>query len=128
MITVRIISTYKQFVFFTTMLQWLTDLLFKKSLMVNKRYQNYSHVHMAALQLPFEIIVVHVPKNFIRKLVGYQEKNLMALRKSYTVDFDYNRELLNDEVFPLNENTQLRIFGNSVDVRIVNDLIQKDLE
>jgi len=46
-----------------------------------------------------------VPKNFIRKLVGYQEKNLMNYRKNHTVDFDYNRDLLNDEVFQMNENT-----------------------
>ena len=75
------------------------------------------------MQVPFEIVIVHVPKNFIRKLVGYQEKSLAAYRKQYIVDFDYSRDLLNDEVYQLNESTQLRIFGSSADVRVVNDLI-----
>lgn len=48
-------------------------------------------------------------------------------RKHYQIDFDYQRDLLNDEVFQLNENTVLRIFGNSRDVRIVNEFLQKDL-
>ena len=47
----------------------------------------------------------------------------MNYRKNHTVDFDYNRELLNDEVFQMNENTQLRIFGASRDVRSVNEQV-----
>ena len=79
--------------------------------------------HEPALQDPFEIVIVSVPKNFIRKLVGYQEKNLYNYRKLYTVDFDYNRDLLSDEVYQMNETTQLRVFGTARDVRIVNVLI-----
>ena len=52
----------------------------------------------------------------------------MYYRKSYTVDFDYCKDLLNDEVFQLNENTMLRIFGSSEDARLVNKFILKDLE
>ena len=48
---------------------------------------------------------------------------MAAYRKQYIVDFDYSRDLLNDEVYQLNESTQLRIFGSSADVRVVNDLI-----
>jgi hypothetical protein len=64
-----------------------------------------------------------VPKNLLRKLVGYQEKNLTTLRKQFTIDFDFNRDLLTDEVYQLNENTQLRVFGVTKDVRIANELI-----
>ena len=49
-------------------------------------------------------------------------------RKVYNVDFDFNRELMIDEVFQMNETTQLRIFGKSADVYVVNELIQKNLE
>lgn len=48
---------------------------------------------------PFEIVIINVPKNFIRKLVGYQEKMLSWFRKRYFVEFDFNRDLLVDEVF-----------------------------
>lgn len=54
-----------------------------------------------------------VPKNFLRKLVGYQDKVLNDYRKKYQVDFDYNRDLLVDEVFQMNETTTIRIFGKS---------------
>lgn len=56
------------------------------------------------------------------------EKNLSHYRKLYTVDFDYNREFLTDEVYSLHETTQLRVFGSTRDVRIVNVLIQKEME
>jgi len=61
-------------------------------------------------------------------LVGYQEKNLNTFRRSYQVDFDFNRDLLSDDVFSMNETTQLRVFGSSRDTRRVNTLIQTDLE
>jgi len=79
-------------------------------------------------QYPFEILIIHVPKNFIRKIVGYQEKNLNTYRKTYSIDFDFNKDLLSDDVFGMNETTQLRVFGNSRDARYVNELIQKSLE
>ena len=54
-----------------------------------------------------------MPKNFIRKLVGYQEKFLQYFRMApqYEVDFYYDRELLVDEIFHMDESTHLRIFG-----------------
>lgn len=69
-----------------------------------------------------------VPINFLRKLVGYQEKTLTQYRKNYSIDFDFNKELLNDDVFQMNETSYLRIFGRSSDVYMVNELIQKELE
>jgi len=44
------------------------------------------------------------------------------------VDFYFDKELLVDEVFALNETTQLRIFGRNYDVLAVNESIQKELE
>lgn len=110
MITVRVISTYKQFVFFTNMLQELTDLLFKNQLLLKQtQYHQYFYEYpkdpQPIMQVPFEIIMIQVPKNFLRKIVGYQEKNLFTLRKHCKIDFDYNRDLLTDDVYQLNENT-----------------------
>lgn len=64
-------------------------------------------------QFPFEIVMMKVPKNFIRKLVGYQEKTLTEYRKYYAVDFYFDRDLMTDDVFHMNETTELRIFGKS---------------
>jgi len=44
-------------------------------------------------------------------------------KKNHTVDFDFCRDLLVDEVFQMNETTPLRIVGRNSDVLIVNDLI-----
>ena len=68
--------------------------------------------------------MVSVPKIFLRKLVGYQDKELQQYKKQFQVDFDFNRDLMVDEVFQMNETTSLRIFGKSPDVLAVNELIQ----
>ena len=44
------------------------------------------------------------------------------------MDFDYNKDFLNDEVYQMNEITQLRVFGSARDVRVVNQMIHKELE
>jgi hypothetical protein len=123
-VTLRLVSTFKQYNFFTGMLQELTDLLVKSGQMVPRRIPTAAGLP----RVPFEIVVVEVPKNFVRKLVGYQEKNLAQYRKEYQVDFDYSRDLINDEVFSLSETTQLRVFGLASDVREVNTLVQRELE
>ena len=60
--------------------------------------------------------MMKVPKNFIRKLVGYQEKVLTEFRKNYQVDFYFDRDLMTDDIFQMNETTELRIFGRNQDV------------
>lgn len=72
--------------------------------------------------------MLKVPKNFIRKLVGYQEKTLTEYRKTFSVDFYFDRDLLTDDVFHMNETTELRVFGKNQDVYAVNELIQKELD
>lgn len=71
-----------------------------------------------------------MPKNFIRKLVGYQERTLQYFRMnlSYDVDFFYNRELLVDEIFPMDDFTHLRIFGRKADVNTVSQMLLNKLE
>jgi hypothetical protein len=36
MVTIQIVSTFKQYTFFTQLLQWLTDLLFKSNILTGK--------------------------------------------------------------------------------------------
>lgn len=42
-----------------------------------------------AYTMPFLIIMVWVPKNYIKKLVGYQERTLNEMKKRYQVGFTY---------------------------------------
>ena len=76
MTTVRISSTYKQYVFLTDLVQEVTDLMFRSGLltgMMNPRYANASDYSMREIKnsFPFDIVMIKVPKNFLRKLVGY---------------------------------------------------------
>lgn len=47
----------------------------------------------------------------------------MEYRKYYQVDFYFDRDLMTDDVFQMNENTELRIFGKTQDVICVNELV-----
>ena len=66
--------------------------------------------------MPFFIMTIHVPKVFLKKLVGYQEKVLVALKQDFEVDFVYDETLVTDIVYAPNETTPIRIFGKGRDV------------
>lgn len=117
MVTLKTVSTFKQFTFIATMLQDLTDIL-----TMSRR------LGPTTLKVSFTIVVIQVPKNFLKRLIGYQEKNLAPYRRQYQVDFDYARDPFPDEVFPLSENTELRVFGHSEDVVAVNAAVCRELE
>jgi hypothetical protein len=48
-----------------------------------------SNLDITPLTLPFLIMTLQVPKNFIKKLIGYQVRVLSELRKRYEVEFEY---------------------------------------
>lgn len=48
-------------------------MLFKSNLLYGLRMEQLKDYKNST---PFEIVMMKVPKNFIRKLVGYQEKTL----------------------------------------------------
>jgi len=48
-----------------------------------------SKLDITPLTLPFLIMTLQVPKNFIKKLIGYQVRVLSELRKRYEVEFEY---------------------------------------
>jgi hypothetical protein len=81
MVTLKTVSTFRQFTFLATMLQDLTDILTKSR-----------RLGPTTLKVPFSIVVIQVPKNFLKRLLGYQEKNLAPYRRQYQVDFDYARD------------------------------------
>mmetsp|Transcript_29453 Transcript_29453/g.21906 ORF Transcript_29453/g.21906 Transcript_29453/m.21906 type:complete len:256 (-) Transcript_29453:806-1573(-) len=134
MLTLRLVSTFSQYVALTNLFQEVTSAMDRMNILLNsKTYERLNHANsehllkQAAQLLPFEILQIHVPKNFLRKVVGYKEKNLYWYKKNHTVDFDFNRELLVDEVFSMNETTPVRLFGRNMDVVLVNEQIQKEL-
>ena len=114
MVTIRLLSTYRQYEFLTGLCQEVSNFMKKHSLLTIKTDILLSNEEDQGLRPnlpPFDIIALDVPKNFLRKLVGFQDKHLNNYKKRFQVDFDYQRDLLVDEVFYMNESTILRIFG-----------------
>lgn len=69
-VTVRTVSTKYQFDQFSAILQHATNELFR----IHTSYKIEDTLNQ------FELLRLQVPKNFIRKLVGYQEKFLQYFR------------------------------------------------
>ena len=66
--------------------------------------------------LPFLIMTITVPKILLKKLIGYQEKVLLYLKKHHEVTFYYDEKLVNDFVYALDETTIFQVFGKGSDV------------
>lgn len=118
-LTVRLVSTRPQFEQFASLVQFVT----------NRLVTIYEKFHMEGKLQKFEVKKLRLPKNLLRKLVGYQEKALNFYRLGkWQVDFYYDDKLLVDTVFPLDDFTFLRIFGRSTDVAAVSQMLLNKLE
>ena len=102
------------------MLQFCTDRLF----------QIHNEHRIDETLSRFEIMKIPVPKNLIRKLVGYKEKSLQYFRLNprYNIDFYYDEKVLVDEIFNMNECADLKIFGKKSDVIKVTNILLRRLE
>lgn len=78
--------------------------------------------------MPFLIIKVSVPKNYTKKLVGYQERTLIELKKRYQVGFTYDQSLITDSVFSLIDTDPVHIYGKGTDVVMVAQILQSELD
>ena len=73
--------------------------------------------------MPFLIMTLKVPKIFIKKLIGYQEKVLLNLKRSHEVNFVYEEKLVSDYVHPIEETSIFRIFGRGRDTVQVSNFL-----
>ena len=78
--------------------------------------------------MPFLIMTIKVPKIFMKKVVGYQEKTLLHLKRNHEVSFVYDEKLVCDYCFALDETSPLRVFGKGRDVVKVSCYLQSELE
>ena len=78
--------------------------------------------------MPFLIMTLKVPKVFLKKLIGYQEKVLLQLKKTHEVNFDYDERLVTDLVYSLDETSTFRIYGKGRDVVKVSTFLQMELD
>ncbi len=133
-INVSIFATFEVYHFIVECLQGATNFLG-----LNQRLHSDSYWGEAMLSplvpppSPFIIILVNIPRNFLRKIVGgsatqNDNKNLNQLRKEFEVDFDYERSKLSEEIFPMSETADLRVFGRWRDVDEAYSRIKKEIE
>ena len=73
-------------------------------------------------------MTIKVPKIFLKKVIGYQEKTLLHLKRNHEVSFVYDEKLVTDYVYALDETSPLRVFGNGRDVIKVSSYLQGELE
>lgn len=78
--------------------------------------------------MPFLIMTLKVPKIFIKKVIGYQEKTLLGLKRNHEVNFVYDEKLVSDVVYPLDDTTIFRIYGKGQDVVKVSTYLQTELD
>lgn len=78
--------------------------------------------------MPFLIMTIKVPKVFLKKLIGYQEKVLLQLKRHHEVNFVYDEKLVTDYVYALDETTIFQVFGSGKDVVKVCTYLQIELD
>jgi hypothetical protein len=134
LVTLRIESSQTVFRIVLGVLQTCTDLLMRNDHLFEPVLIDASlatkvgtNTKVQPYTLPFLIMTIQVPKNFIKKLVGYQERSLVELRKRYGVDFDYENSLVIDQVFNLDETSTVYIYGRGPDVVKVSHLLQCEM-
>lgn len=71
--------------------------------------------------------VLKVSKMFVRKLIGHQGRNLDKFRLNYSVEIDFDLAYMKDEIFPLEEMTEIRIIGLERNIRQVEAELKKNL-
>ena len=95
-VTIKIESSQAIFRSILNFVQVCTDLLMKNDHLLQSVKMDAmlvasvgSKLDITPLTLPFLIMTLQVPKNFIKKLIGYQVRVLSELRKRYEVEFEY---------------------------------------
>ena len=69
------------------------------------------------------IVKIQVPKIYVRKIIGHQNRNLNSYKSKYNVEVEYDMSLITDEIFPIQESTFIQIKGKENNVKAVeNDI------
>jgi hypothetical protein len=69
-----------------------------------------------SMVLPFMIMTVAIPKNLMRRLVGYREQTLVNLKLRLKVKFTYETKWFTDFVYSMDDTTPMFVFGIGNDV------------
>lgn len=68
-----------------------------------------------------------IPKIMVRKIVGYHEKNIIEYYNKYDVSITYDASLINDESYPIHDETMITIRGKKAYAEIVSSDINSKI-
>ena len=69
-------------------------------------------------------VKIQVPKIFLRKIIGHQNRNLNSYKSKFNVLIDYDINLMTDDIFSIQESTVIQIKGKENNVKAV----EKDIK
>lgn len=131
LVTVKLTCNQQQFQALLGIMQEAINKLMKHSLLMQPLSQSTQQKlkelngKTSGSVLPFLVMSLQVPKIFIKKVIGYQEKTLLWLKKDHEVNFVYDEKLVSDVVYSLDETTIFRIYGKGRDVVKVSTYLQQ---
>lgn len=70
---------------------------------------------------------VFLPKLYLRKILGYQNKNKDQYKQLYEVEIGYDQSLIADDVYALCEFTEITLTGSEENARKVQQLIESQV-
>ena len=70
---------------------------------------------------------MNVPKAFVRRIIGHQNRNLITYKSKYNVELGYDRALITDDIFQIHEMTNITLKGKEMNVRNVENEVKKYL-
>lgn len=115
LVTLKITTYARQYKKLMEIIYMASNLLQKSNLL--SEFVGLSTINLQRqTSLPFLIMKIMVGKNLIKKLIGYQERVLFHIRKKYSVNFDFDQDLVNDVVYQIYETSPLYVFGRGRDV------------
>lgn len=66
---------------------------------------------------------ISIPKIFLRRIVGHQDKNINGYKVKYNIEFDYEASFVSDEIYSITENTFLSLKGIKYKViKVINEI------
>ncbi len=71
---------------------------------------------------------VFLPKIYLRKILGYQNKHKERYKAMYDVDITYDQSLIADDVYPIHELTEIVLSGNEENMRKLKQYIEEEIE
>jgi len=69
-------------------------------------------------------VEINVPKLFVRKIIGHQNRHLISYKSKFNVEFEFDHSLITDDIFHIGENSKIKIKGKENFVKFIEKEIK----